>query len=209
MRPGIRSIIASAIALSSWLASAPAFAAALSFVSVSGVDTGDCSNPATPCRTINYAFGQTSAGGEIKAQTPGQYNAAVLINKPITLTGVPGAALMRNVSGALLVIQFPAASPSGVVTITGFTFNGMAIGTNAIRVIRVGQLVIKDCEFKNFVGDALTFPTTVPVTFAIEDTLFAGNNVSGIRFQPSAGGSMKGALHRVTITGGGAGSFGG
>lgn len=197
-----------AVTLICGLGAAPAIAAPLSFVSVSGVNAGDCSNPATPCRAINYAIGQTTAGGEIKALTPGLYSTTALINKPITLTGVPGAALVREVSGPLVVVQFPAGSPSGVVTITGFTLNGMGLATNAIRVVRVGQLVIKNCEFKNFVGDALTFPTAVPVSFAIDDTFFAGNNVSGIRFQPNNGGSVKGALHRVTITGGGAGSFG-
>jgi len=35
------------------------------FVSTAGVDTGDCSDFAQPCRTINYAINQSLAGDTI------------------------------------------------------------------------------------------------------------------------------------------------
>ena len=46
---------------------------------VTGVNTGDCSVQANPCRTITYAMGQATAGnpGDLVSVAPGTYNLAL------------------------------------------------------------------------------------------------------------------------------------
>lgn len=203
-RPVPAVALAFSVYLAACLSAASASAAALSFVAVSGTDTGDCSNPATPCRSVNYALGQTTAGGEIKLVEPGNYGDFAVI-KSITITGARGAAITRPRAGNTISIT---AGAAGVVTITGLIVNGMNAATNGILVNSVGHLNIKDCVFKNLVRSGVLFTPTVAVKFAIDDTLFAANNIAGVYLQPQSTGSTSGVLHRVTITGGGGGSFG-
>jgi hypothetical protein len=56
------------------------------FVANSGNDAGDCTNAAQPCKTINYALSQAVDGGEIRVAA-GLYQEAILVTKPILLTG--------------------------------------------------------------------------------------------------------------------------
>jgi len=53
-------------------------------VSTTGTDVGDCTT--TPCRTINYAISQASAGDVISAAA-GTYNESVGITKRLSLVG--------------------------------------------------------------------------------------------------------------------------
>src|SRR3954452_17098066 len=87
--------------LSSWLAIAfftflgaiPALALSpVTFVSGEGTNSGTCASPATPCRTFQFALGQTSPGGEIKAREPADYG-PVTITQSISITGVDGAGI--------------------------------------------------------------------------------------------------------------------
>jgi hypothetical protein len=72
------------------LAAAPAKAATpVTYVSGKGTDSGDCSSPAMPCRTFQFAVNQTSPGGEVKALDPADYR-PVTINKSISITGSRG-----------------------------------------------------------------------------------------------------------------------
>jgi hypothetical protein len=186
------------------LAGASARAGALSHVATGGVDSGDCANPASPCRSLSYALGQTTTGGEIRLQEPGHYG-GVIIRKSINITGVTGAGIVRNMVGDSITIT---AGASGVVTLTGLTVNGMNVGTNGLRVNSAGQVVIKDCIFKNHLQRGVSFQATTPIKFYIEDTLFASNRAAGIYLtaETATPGSTVGVAHRVTITGGGASS---
>jgi gliding motility-associated-like protein len=58
------------------------------YVSPTGTDTGDCSNPAAPCQTIAFAINEAVAGNTIEIAA-GTYTlaATVLINKSVTLLG--------------------------------------------------------------------------------------------------------------------------
>jgi hypothetical protein len=55
-----------------------------------GSDTNDCAAPATPCTTINSAFGKASAGDTVEAAAgtyTGSGSVMVLINKSVNLSG--------------------------------------------------------------------------------------------------------------------------
>jgi hypothetical protein len=45
----------------------------VTYVSGKGHDSGNCSSPANPCRTFQFAVNQTAAGGEVKALDPADY----------------------------------------------------------------------------------------------------------------------------------------
>ena len=72
------------------LAAAPVLAASpVTFVSGKGTDSGTCASPATPRRTFQFALGQTSPGGEIKARDPADYG-SVTITKSRRVVGLSG-----------------------------------------------------------------------------------------------------------------------
>lgn len=56
------------------------------FVAPSGTDTGFCTDPAQPCRTIGYALSQAVDGGEIRVAA-GLYPEQIQVTRPISLTG--------------------------------------------------------------------------------------------------------------------------
>lgn len=64
-------------------------------VATSGVDTGDCADPANPCQTIQYAVDQASGGDLVKiatgvytdVQTQGSLSQVVYLTKTLTLQG--------------------------------------------------------------------------------------------------------------------------
>jgi nitrous oxidase accessory protein NosD len=192
----------SSVKVAAWAACAtalvcqPAWAAGLSYISATGSNVGDCSSATAPCKTLSYAFGQTSAGGEIRALTPGSYG-AVTLNKAITLTGVPGAAI---VAGSTTLSVTAASTDS--VSISGFTLNGLNTANIGIFVSGAGNLFIKNCVIKNFKRGIMIQPTSA-VRYAIEDTLIAGSSVSGFLAGAATGttSATDGALHRVSITG--------
>ncbi len=85
-----------------FLCAAQAGAQPVTYVSGKGTDKGDCSSPANPCRTFQYAVGQTDSGGEVKTLDAANYS-PVTINKSITITGVDGAGIDTNGGTAISI----------------------------------------------------------------------------------------------------------
>ncbi len=56
------------------------------FVAPAGIDTGPCTDPAQPCKTITYALSQAEDEGEIRVAA-GIYKELIQVIKPVTLTG--------------------------------------------------------------------------------------------------------------------------
>lgn len=89
------------------------------YVSVSGVDAGNCSLPGSPCLTIQYAVNQAVAGDNINVSA-GTYNENVSINQSLQLLGTNATVVGAPVALGTFLI------PPGVnnVTIDGFTLVG-------------------------------------------------------------------------------------
>lgn len=195
---------AGALTLLVALAAAPvAHAAALSFVSMKGVNTGDCSNPAAPCRTFAYAIVQTSAGGEIRALDAGNFG-LVGINKSITISGPPGAGVMRNTAGNAININ----AINGVVTLDGLTLNGVnRIATVGVNVLRASSVIIRNCTIKHFLNFGVQVrPSSSTTQYQIENTLLINNGDSGVNIASgNATGFANGELNRATVFGSGFG----
>src|SRR5262249_9516159 len=86
----------------------PARAASNRFVATTGSDTGnDCSNPSSPCATIQHAINQSSSGDVINLG-PGTYSENVIVNQSVTIQGDPtrGATVNGNTSGPVFSVDF-------------------------------------------------------------------------------------------------------
>lgn len=193
-----RAVIGAAFA-GACIGSVHAQAAALSFVSVKGTNSGNCSLPTAPCRTFAYALGQTTAGGEIRALDAGNY-VPTSIKKSITISGPPGAGILRTSAGNAIYIG---AGASDVVTLDGLTLNGFnKTATTGVRVNSASRVVIRNCAIRNFSAQGILFLPTVATKFLIENSLITNNGNSGVYLDSgSATGAATGDLNRVTISG--------
>jgi uncharacterized repeat protein (TIGR01451 family) len=91
------------------------------FVSVLGTDTNDCSNIATPCRTLNAAIGQVATDGEVIVTRTGSY-AGAAITKGVKIDAASGVVAF---SGQPVTINAPGAT----VVIRGLTLKAVTPGT--------------------------------------------------------------------------------
>lgn len=121
----------------------------VSYVSGKGIDSGNCDNPSSPCRTFQYAVDHTNTFGEVKALDPDNYG-RVTISKTISLTGVDGAGIYWNsIRGSAITID-----TSGLVSLTGLTLNGTGAHegqqNSGIIFNGSGELTITHCTITNF-----------------------------------------------------------
>jgi len=159
---------------------ATANAAALrTFVSGFGNDSNTATNcsHAQPCRTFAMAVTVTSSGGEIEALDPAGYG-PVTITGPLTLIGLPGAAINAPSGGNGITIN---AQASDVVHVQGLLIDGGGIGSNGIVLNTGGSLTVTNCVVQNLTahGVAIT-PTSGTTTAIISNTFSLNNGANGI-----------------------------
>jgi hypothetical protein len=92
------------------------------FVSVDGLDTNDCSNVLTPCRTLNAAIAQVAEHGEVIIIKSGSY-AGATITKSVKVTAAAGVVAF---SGQPITVN---AGASAIVAIRGLTLKAVTPGT--------------------------------------------------------------------------------
>jgi hypothetical protein len=185
--------IAGAFALP-FLGAAPALAASpVTFVSGKGADTGTCASPATPCRTFQFAFGQTSPGGEIKALDPAPYGPVTITNS-ISITGVEGASINRA-SGDHITIN---AGPNDTINLSHLTLDGFRIASLSKGIVlnSGGSLTISHCTVRNFKQNGILLEPSGATRFLITDTLVSDNSFA-IAVVPQAAGTAQGTLDHV------------
>src|SRR5438132_6797178 len=93
-----------------------ASASARVFLSGTGVDAGDCSDAANPCRSLQYAIDQAPAGGEVVIVSSGGYGGAS-ITKSITVNAPTGVVAFV---GRTISVQI---GTSDTVTLRGLSSN--------------------------------------------------------------------------------------
>jgi hypothetical protein len=99
------------------------------FVSVLGLDTNDCSNVATPCRTLNAAIGQVASDGEVIVTRSGSY-AGATVTKGVKLDAAPGVVAY---SGQPIVVN---SGPGTTVVIRGLTLKAATPGSGTGLLIQ-------------------------------------------------------------------------
>jgi hypothetical protein len=183
------------------------------WVSGVGDDINPCSRTA-PCRTFSRAHTVVASGGEINCLDPGSYG-TLTITKSVTIDceDTQGAISASSTVG----ITINAASIS--VNLRGISINGMATGTNCIRILGSGtvkvsvdevvcsgfathgisietstgssKVVVFNSSFRNIVGNGInTFVTgTGSTTVSVDSCLFSNTGV-GINFGVASVGSI-------------------
>ncbi|GEM_PF-2525833 len=97
----------------------------------SGSDASDCTNPASPCQTIQYAINQSPAGDEIRV-AQGTYTETIGMGVTLTLKGgYEASGWTRDISANPTIIDANGANSSVVniapganVMVEGFTIQG-------------------------------------------------------------------------------------
>lgn len=196
-RVSLRSALLAAVAPIAFAAPAAALTPT-TYVSITGNDAGACATPAGACRTFNYAIGQTSAGGEVKAMSAGSFG-PFTVSKAITITGVEGAGVVQTANANAITISAGANDAVSLVGLSIDGYNGAA--PNGVQVTSAGSVKIKNCLVRNFFGSGILFQSSGATKFMIEDTSLSDFGWAGVSVMASPGGSATGALERVTVSG--------
>jgi len=190
------------------MATAAHAAALRTFVSGFGDDKNTSANcaHAAPCRTFAVAVTVTSPGGEIEALDPAGYG-PITISGPLTLIGLPGAAINAPANGYGITIN---AGPNDVVRVQGLLIDGGGVGFNGIVFNSGGSLTVDNCVIQNFFFTVpnstgigiLIQPSSGSIKFAITNTTMANNGGQGFFYLPLSGSTAaaNGVLDRVTAT---------
>jgi hypothetical protein len=136
------------------------------FLSGTGDDTNDCSNAATPCRSLQGALNQCAVGGEVIVMSSGGFGAAtitqsVTINVPsgvvafdartITVNiGSTDKVVIRGLSMNGAVFGDPYGlyfKTGGTLVVEGSVMAGFLYGI--VQEAGGSQLVVNNCDFRN------------------------------------------------------------
>jgi len=185
------------------LQAAPAHAAALrTFVSGFGNDSNTSTNcsHAQPCRTFAVAVTVTAPGGEIEALDPAGYG-PITISGPLTLVGLPGAAVNVPSGGNGITIS---AGATDAVHVQGLLIDGSGVGTTGILFNSGKSLTVENCILRNVVGGGLFFRSTAttPQTLAVSNSYFDENG-EGIQILTLSSGTILASIDRTGLYGNG------
>src|SRR5881396_216401 len=118
--------------------------AARVFLSGTGSDAGDCSNAATPCRSLQGAINQAAAGAEVVIVTSGGYGGAT-ITKSIAVNAPTGVIAFV---GRTITVDI---ASTDTVTLRGLSMNGAVFGdANGIEVNGGGTLNVENTVISSF-----------------------------------------------------------
>ena len=136
------------------------------FLSGTGDDANDCSNAATPCRSLQGALNQCPAGGEVIVMSSGGFGAAT-ITQSVTINAPSGVVAF---DARTITIQI---GSTDKVVIRGLSLNGAIFGDAYGLYFKTGgtlvvegtvmagflygivqeaggsQLVVNNCDFRN------------------------------------------------------------
>jgi Right handed beta helix region len=152
------------------------------FISTTGNNANDCSNPLTPCVDFSGALSQVNAGGEVIAEATGPYG-PLNITKAVTISGPPGVVIY---SGHRVTVNAPGAT----VVLRGLTIDGNGAMEDAISVPAVSALYVESCVIANFTqspggqGNGIDFFSAG--NLFVKDTIIRSTRV-GIWVMPSSG----------------------
>jgi uncharacterized repeat protein (TIGR01451 family) len=140
------------------------------FVSVLGLDTNDCSNVATPCRTLDAAIGQVAVEGQVIVIGTGSY-AGATITKSVKIDVAPGAVAY---SGQPFTVN---AGPASTVVIRGLTLKALTPGTGTGLLIQSAGAVLVERSVIDGWGTGILTQSVAEV-FVNDSTI--RNNVTGV-----------------------------
>lgn len=173
MRVRTRAITAGALALAALWAAPASAQATRTWVSGVGDDANPCSRTA-PCKTFAGAISKTAGGGEINCLDPGGFG-AVTITKAISIFCVEGqgSILASNTNGVIIN-----ADTAARVLLSGLDINGAGTGINGVRVVKGGQVIIRNSVIHGFstaASKGISVDSAAQVT--VIDSMIVGNTI--------------------------------
>lgn len=162
------------------------------WVSGVGDDVNPCSRTA-PCKTFAGAISKTAAGGEISALDPGGFG-GVTITKSMTLNG-DGNLTSIVVSGSNGVTIN--AQPTDVVVLRNLSINGAGTGTNGVRMIGGGMLVVDKCAISGFTLTGIEMAISGAGNLVVRNSTLIGA-AAGVRI---TSGAVNASLHEISVNG--------
>lgn len=184
--------VACGVALTMAMASPALALNARTWISGHGADQAGCGPVASPCRTLQYAHDQTSAGGEINILDPAGYG-AVAITKAMVIVneGVGVAGVLAPAAANAITIN---AGTSEKVILRGLTIEGGGAGYNGVAFFSGRALEINNCSAQGFYAgttDAgngiLIAPSSGQADIVISHTVTSNNGFNGIYLTTPAG----------------------
>ena len=150
------------------------------FISALGDDANNCRR-VTPCKTFAGAITRTNPGGEIDVLDTGGFG-AIPITKPVTIDG-GGFVAGALVSGTNVVVVN--AGSDDVVILKHLSIETVPgpngeLGTNGIRVIKVGALFVIDCLIKNFGNHGIDFEPSTGGKLFVTDSNIVNNGTGSL-----------------------------
>lgn len=153
------------------------------FVSSTGDDAQPCSRTA-PCRTFATAFDRTATNGEINVIDTGSYG-PITITRSLTIRAVGVEAGVIINAGSAITIN---AGASDRVTLQGLDIEGLTTGTNGIRILQAGDVLIEDVRIHRFSFAGVAVQTASNTTVTVYKSTLQSNG-SGLRVDPAGIGS--------------------
>lgn len=177
------------------------------WISGTGVDQAGCGPIANPCRTLQYAHDNTSAGGEIDVKDSAGYG-SVVITKAISIVGDGSlAGVLAPAAGTAITIN---AGPNDLVSLHGLTIDGGGVGYNGVLFFSGGKLEVADCVVKNFkfnasylTGNGISvLPTSGTVTVTVANVTASNNGRMGVEYLQTGGATASAtiAFDRIRAT---------
>lgn len=145
------------------------------FVSVRGTDSGDCSDPGNPCRSLRYASEQVLSAGIVTVMDTGVYE-PLHIKRSLVIQAAPGVmATILTVSGPAVTIEIPSSELSmRHVILRGLNFRSRG-GDKGVHAIQCDQLQVENCTFYGFSQVGILYEAG-SATSTNNNTLFVTNS---------------------------------
>lgn len=153
------------------------------FVASNGDDAMPCSRTA-PCRTFATAFDRTATNGEINVVDTGSYG-PITITRSLTIRAVGVEAGVIINAGSAITIN---AGASDRVTLQGLDIEGLTTGTNGVRILQAGDVLLENMRIHRFSFAAVSVQTASNTTITISNSTLQ-SNASGVRVEPTGIGS--------------------
>ena len=170
------------------------------WISGVGIDQAGCGPIANPCRTLQYAHDNTSAGGEIDVKDSAGYG-SVTISKAISIVGDGSiSGVLGTASADAIVINAGAAD---TIVLRGLTIEGAGVATNGVVFNSGGKLDITNCVVQNFTSSGIRLqPASGSPVFVISNTTASHNSQIGLWYYPPSQSTAAGTItiDHVTAT---------
>jgi hypothetical protein len=184
---------------------APAQAAAATWISGTGSNTGSC--PITsPCRSLQFAHGQTNPGGTINVLSAGSFG-SLTITKSVSIVADGIEALIHGGGsiGAGIKIQ---AGAGDIISLRGLTIDLRGTNNVGIDFVSGAALHVHNSVIRGTTDGISFMPASGAGELYVADTVIADSSARGIRVEPGGSGGAKVMLDRVRVENAPFSSFG-